>query len=148
MNFLTLPKTVRDLIAAHASFSADAATTVLLDYGHAKPLREKALASKGYCVEVWPPMRGDSDSEVAGISGVLTTLVVRVSFEPQTVTAQANPDSWVNQKLIDVIDAVLSAEPDAGGVRFQLAPDAFELMNFDEGVLAFHLRFQRLAVFS
>jgi hypothetical protein len=44
--------------------------------------------------------------------------------------------------------AVLAVDADPGGVKFQLASDAFELINFDEGELAFHMRFKSLVIFG
>lgn len=154
MNFVDLQKTVRDLIAAHATFAPLAASTVFVDLGDKKASLEAALdvtstpPGPGYAIAVWPPARGNSDSETAGINGVDCMLVVRFEVNPQFLKDQADAGKWVNTRVKDLIASVMGNEPDAGGVRFQLAADAFELVNFDEGLLAYHIRFSRFAVFG
>lgn len=148
MNFIALQKTVRDAIAAHATFSADAATSVIADVGHARPILEKSLGAIGYAIGIWPPVRGNAQGELAGIDGITATIVVRLEFSPIILAAQPDPSAWVNQRISDAIEAVLDIDPELGGLKFQLAPEAFELMNFDEGLLAYHIRFERMAVFG
>jgi hypothetical protein len=59
-----------------------------------------------------------------------------------------DPGHVVNGMIKDLIGAVIEADPDNGGVRFGLAPDAFELVTFDDGLVAYHIRFSRFAVFG
>ncbi len=160
MNFLNINATVRDAIAAHAAFAAVPAA-VILDLGFSRNTIEHALNNPGYSVAVWPVTKGSSDSEVAGRSGVYSAVVVRFEVNPQKLkTVQlahdATPadentptaDVWLNTKLKAIVAAVLGIAPSNGGIKFQLDADAFEMTNFDEGLLAYHLRFQRLAVFG
>ena len=150
MNFIDLQSVVRDLIAAHATFSADAASTVFADVGNVKPLVEEALQVKGYAVTVWPPIRGNvtQDDGPAGIVPIESIIVVRLEVLPQKLAGQDDPSAYLNGLVRDIIGAVLSAPEEIGGVRFGVPPDAFDLMNFDEGLIAYHLRFKRLAVFG
>jgi hypothetical protein len=148
MNFIALQKTVRDAIAAHATFLADAAGTVIADVGHAKPILEKSLQDKGYSIAVWPPVKGEAFGELAGIDGVNSTIVVRIQFEPHKLAEQTDPSAWMNQRITAVVEAILSIQEEVGGTKFRLVNEAFELMNFDEGLVAYHIRFERLAVFG
>jgi hypothetical protein len=159
MNFTALQKTVRDLIAAHASFSAKP-EVIFKDSGNKRSAIEAALdisstpAGPGYAVMVWPPARGHSDSEQAGINGVDAMVVVRFEVNPKFLATlpglnpAQDPEEWLNTRVANIVAAVLSAPAEVGGVKFQLAADAFELVNFDEGLIAYHLRFARFAVFG
>jgi hypothetical protein len=167
MNFIALQKTVYNLIVASATFAADAASTVCQDSGDKRAFIEAALdiangspVGKGYTVSVWPPVRGNSDGELGGQSGVECTIVVRFEVNPAlfqnaaflaalaALTPPQDASAWLNTRLAAIVAAVLGAGPEAGGTKFQLAADAFELVNFDEGLVAYHLRFVRLAVFG
>jgi hypothetical protein len=59
-----------------------------------------------------------------------------------------DPGQVVNGMIKDLIGAVIEADPDNGGVRFALSSDCFELVTFDEGLVAYHIRFNRFAVFG
>lgn len=149
MKFIAIQKTVRDLIAAHPSFEADAATTCIADSGYGKPLIEKSLADKGFSIAVWPPANGSVlDEHASGATGVQVTIVVRVEFEPRAIQSAPSAAAFVNQTLADIIAAVMNQSAEAGGVRFELSRNAFELMNFDEGLVAYHIRFEQFAVFG
>jgi hypothetical protein len=166
LNFLDLQQAVYDLISAHPTFAALAPQTVFLDLGNVKSQVEAALAQDpdqpigpGYAIAVWPPVAGTTTMEYeAGQTPVESRIVVRLEINPKTLTArQAAHDAdstlpdcgqWVNGMIKDIAAAVLEADPELGGLKFGLAKDFYELMNFDEGLLAFHLRFTRMAVFG
>ena len=120
MNFVTIQEDVRTVIATHATFTALAATTVFADLGNLADIIEDAIAdiaARGYAVTVWPPIKGMSDEETAGVSGVYTSIVVRFSVNPQKLIAVqalhdangANPSAalWVGTRVKDIIQAVL-----------------------------------------
>lgn len=129
----------------------------------------------GYAISVWPPARGHSDGELSGVTGVDALIVVRFEVNPQMLQAIPNSnlrgigaeiiqgvggdevgdtssfddaDEWVNSRIEDIVNAVLSLPPENNMQRFQLAADALELTNFDEGLLAYHIRFIRMSVFG
>lgn len=157
MNFIDLQQSVRDLIAGSDSFAAQADATVFVDDGTVKQQVEKALAEQGYAVGVWPPLAGKADSQAASRVKVMSRIVVRVMFNPEQLkqVAAANQadatkptvGAFVNTMLAAVVQSVLGGDPEPGGLKFELADDAFELVNLDEGLLAYHIRFDRLAVF-
>lgn len=167
INFVLAQQTARDLIAANSFFVADAATTVFVDLGFSKSLTDAALnipslgaggAGKGYAVSVWPATRGSAAGEEAGQTGVESTFIVRLEANPQQLkivdAAHASDSSkptaveWFNTFVAAVISSLLSADPELGGVKWELAGDAFELTNFDEGLIAYHIRFKRFTVFG
>ena len=178
MQFVDLQTTVYDAIAGHPTFKPNADGTVFEDFGNIKSQVEAALdvsnGGAGYAIEIWPPARGHSDSEMAGISGVDCLIVVRFEINPKMLqsipqtnlrgvndefitgvggeqigdAAFTDVGEWVNTRVKDIISAVLSLPPELNMERFQLAADAFELTNFDEGLLAYHIRFARFAVFG
>jgi hypothetical protein len=155
MKLIDAQTAVRNLIAAHPTYAATAATGVLIDLGHVRAELEHSLKESvnGYCVGVWPLARGHAFAEEqgAGISRVDGVIVARLEVNPKKLKAlrQAQAGSeltWLNAKINDLMKAVISETPDAGGEAFRLAEDAFELVNFDEGLAAWHFRFVRLAV--
>lgn len=150
MNFIGLQKRVSDLIKAHSTFEMLAATTVFEDLGHVTNLIEQALNDKdrGYAIGVWPPTRGVASDEAAARPGVDAGIVVQFLISPKRLVQEASPADWVSTRIKDIIAAVLAEFPEPGGVRFQLASDAFELMGFDDGLIVYHIRFVRFAVFG
>lgn len=166
MNFLNLQSKVAALISAHATFKDAADDTVCQDLGDKKSFIEASLdistdpTGDGYAISVWPPARGHSDSEAGGATGVDALVVVRFEVNPEMLkkldplpnlpdgTKQDASTIWLNTRIKDIVNAVLSAPPEVGGVKFQLAADAFELVNFDEGLVAYHIRFSRFVVFG
>jgi hypothetical protein len=178
MIFTSLMSTVQGAIAAHPTFAPNAATTVFKDLGDKKNIIEAALDSSskgaGYAISVWPPARGHSDGEMALVSGIDCLIVVRFEISPIMLTAIPNAnlrgvgaeiiqgvggdnvdttpfddaDEWVNSRIQDIVAAVLSIPPENNMQKFQLASDAFELINFDPGLLAYHIRFVRMSAFG
>ena len=163
MEFLEMQEAVAALIGAHPTFAALAATTIFEDLGDAQDLGEQALADadRGYCVKVWPPVRASAQDEAAGVAGADVAIVVRFEVSPVKLAAikaahdldpgnPAKPKAakWLTTRIRDIIGAVIDAEPPAGGVRYQLTSDAFEMVNFDDGLVAYHIRFAKFNVFE
>ena len=165
MRFTTLQDDVRAAIAAHATFSTTAATNVVADLGHSLKAIETALDAStptpgpGWVVAVMPPTKGEADGEYGPLGGCLASIVVRIGVNPTILTSvdaahaadNTNPTAgaFVSGLVQDAIAAVLGMSADAGEVMAtKLAADAIELFNFDEGLLAYHLRFQRFVVFG
>lgn len=158
MNYLLIQDTIRDAIKADAQFALAAATTICSDDGTSKRFLENALANTGYSVSVWPPTRGDANRNEDAHVGVEAMSVVRLQINPQllntiraaNISNPSNPTvgNYINILVAAVIRAVLNIAPSPTGVRFALAPDAFDLVTFDEGLIAYHIRFTRLAVFG
>jgi hypothetical protein len=159
MDLTALTKTVRDAIAANALFSDDAANTVFEDYGTLKTKKETALdldgsprvaKGKGYDISVWPPARGNSNDQMAGLTGADCAVIVRFEINPKALAALSPSDAgvWVTTRVKAIFDSVLGIPPENNLTRFQLAADCFELVNFDEGLIAYHLRFARFTTFG
>lgn len=152
MDILTAVNTIHDAIAANALFLADANKTVLIDLGDKKNQIEKNLDTgsnqPGYSVSVWPPSGAGSDEEVAGQTGAEVRYIVRFEVNPKLFKNIGNETAqhWTLNRLKAIIASVLGVPPTNGGVRFALARDAFELMNFDEGLVAYHIRFVGFSV--
>jgi hypothetical protein len=163
MNLTDLQKNVTALVAANPTFSASAAVAVFADLGFSKPAMEKSLDFKaggaGWAIAVWPPLKGKAMDEYAGQTGVDCTIAVRLEVNPQKLkdvqvkyaANNALPDAgqYLAGLIKSVVAAVISAPPEDGGVRFALSSggdDAIELMNFDEGLIAYHVRFDCFAV--
>lgn len=154
MEFINLQYHVWKLISAAAAFSANAATTVFEDIGFSDPAVAAALdlstapAGAGYAIKVWPPARGRSGQEVGGQVGTENTIVVRIEVNPQLLKTMKTPARWLNSLCNALVVAIVQDGPELGGVRFTLAPDGYELINFDEGLIAYHFRFEKFAVFG
>lgn len=155
MKLCAITKTVRDAIAADGLFSNDAADTVFEDYGNVNAQRGEALdldngsAKKGYFIAVWPPARGSSHQDMSGIAQNEVAVVVRFEVNPKVLPADPSQWSqWFTSRLQAIIESVLGIAPEINGTRFQMAPEAFELMNFDEGLIAYHVRFLRPVTFG
>lgn len=173
-NFTTIQRDAYEAIAAAPVFEPDAATTVFEDFGDKKNQIEAALdidnKGVGYAITVWPPAKGQATSQDAsGLNGVNNTIVVRFEINPKIFTALVEntndediqdagggdieqvlqiPDAgeWVACRMDAIFDAVLGVPATPGGVKFQLSPDAYELMSFnDEGSITYHLRFIRFS---
>ncbi len=152
MNFITLQQTIRDAIAANTLFAADAATTVLKDNGASKSDLEKAFLTKGYSIAVWPSTKGSANRNEDAHQGVECQTLVRLCINPQKLksirVANHSDGEFINNSVAAIVASVIGIAPSPTGVRFQLDPDAFELISFDEGMIAYHIRFSRLAVFG
>ncbi len=166
MDFTNVQPVLQIAISAANPMSALNPTNVVVDYGHARPQVESLLdvsttpPGAGWAIAIWPTSKGSAlDNDASGSEAVDSVVVIRVSFNPKFLISQdaaAAADltgntpiasTFVNQVLQSIVRAVLGIAPDFGGVHFQLAGDAFELMDIDEGLLAFHLRFKVLTVF-
>jgi hypothetical protein len=158
MNFVDIQDNVRDAIKASPTFTAQAATTVCSDNGDKKTFKEDALQNSGYSVSVWPPTRGMSNQDEDAVVGVNAVIVVRLELNPTKLAAieaahVATPSdptqgNFINTKVAAIIKAVLRIDPLPAAVRFALAADAFELITFDEGLVAYHIRFTRFTTFG
>jgi hypothetical protein len=156
MNFIAMQQTIRDAIAANALFAPDnpggTAVTVLKDNGASKHLIEKAFLTFGYSVAVWPCTKGSANPNEDAHQAGPATYVVRLCINPQKLkTIRNNNQSdgeFVNTSLAAIIASVLGVAPSPAGIRFQLDADAFELISFDEGMIAYHIRFSRVTVFG
>lgn len=156
MKFADLQKTVQTLVAGAASFNA----ATIYDFGFQKADIEDALDMKngqGYVAGVWPVAHAQLTSEDAsGEAPLLARVVVRLEISPLKLKAinaayvqdNTQPDvgMFINGLIQEIIDAVLADPPEAGGTKFEMARDCFEMVNFDEGLIAFHLRFNRFCV--
>jgi hypothetical protein len=161
MNFLTLQDNVRALIAAHATFAPVADTAVFADLGFSASDMESSLdfdEGNGYAIAVWPPFKGQADPEYSGAVGVNSMIVVRIEVNPKLLEkamadkvaddSKPTASEFLAGMIKDICDAVLGQGPEVGGQQFSLAPEALEMASFDEGCIAYHIRFIRLAVFS
>jgi hypothetical protein len=158
MNFIEIQNVVRDAIKASPTFSAAAATTVCSDNGDKKTFKEDALQNSGYSVSVWPPTKGMADQGEDKVVGVDAIIIARLEINPTKLAAleaanisnPANPTqgNFINTRIAAIIKAVINLAPEANRSRFALAADAFEMVNFDEGLVAYHIRFTRFAVFG
>lgn len=155
-NFLNIQQTVVDLIDESAGLVAG---SVLLDLGHVREDLEKSLQDNGYAIGVWPPVGGKRTADAAaGAEGLQVTVPVRIEFNPEKLKAlrkaniqdpnQPKAEQWVDDVLSQVAAMVLTADPDAGNTRFEFADDAFDLVDFDDGLLSFHMRFTKFCVFG
>lgn len=162
MNFTQVQRTIKNLISAHPTFaptSGSATPSVIADLGYQKAKIENSLETNGFAVAVWPPTKGDftGDSWAENVP-VDSTVTVRLEVVPNWLKQQdalfaADPtkmsgDDMFNFLIESIAEAVLGAASEAGGTRFMAAKDFFELMNFDEGLLAVHMRFDRFTVFG
>lgn len=153
MNFLDIQQTLRDAIAANTLFAADAAVTVVKDNGASKHAIEEAFLTKGYSIAVWPSTKGRANQDEDAHQAANVQNVVRLCINPQQLkairTGNTQTDgNYINVALAAIIASVLGIAPDPAGIRFQLDPDAFELISFDEGMIAYHIRFSRVTVFG
>lgn len=157
MTFENLQQETRDLIAAHVLFISDALTAVLVDLGTVKAKADNSFSDNGYAILIWPPMRGvASGVEPSGIIGLEATIVVRLEVNPiklkalqeayDTLNTNPTPMQWVNAKVVAIKSALLDAEPEVGGVKYEPEQDFLELVTLDEGMLAYHLRFNHFVV--
>lgn len=154
MNFLELQPTIASLIARSPTFAANAAV-VFADSGTVKKEKEAALdldnnpPGPGFNIAVWPPTRGNASGDPCGVEGVDAGVVVRLEVNPKSLPGNPIDAAFcINTMTTKIVEAVLGAAPEAGGVTFQLASDAFELVNFDEGLIAYHIRFVRFCVWG
>lgn len=150
MSFMTFIDDAADLIGQHDTFVADVGS-VVVDLGDQKQHIEARLfdAAKGYAISVWPPVEGvASEDQASGECNVGSSVTVRVEINPKTGLANATSTKWnyVANFIRSVTDALLSADADPGGVKWELEPNFFSLIQFDEGLIAFHLRFKRVEI--
>jgi hypothetical protein len=159
MKFLAYQQIIHDLIAASPAFVATAASSVVIDLGFSRPAMEESLQDNGFCASVWVPTKGDATSTDAAESiPIDNVFVVRMEFLPgklkefdrQHKMASINPSAaqFVSTLIECMIKSIVGAAPSPGGVRFMPATDFYELMNLDEGLLAYHFRFVRFTVFG
>lgn len=151
MNFLDLQKNVTSVLAAAPAFTANP-SAVFADLGNQKSQFETALANVGYAISTWPPIRGKADPEASygGQALVKVLFVVRVAINPSFEKVQADAFAYVNGFVEAVIAALLSAPADGpGGAKYCLhEEDPFELVQFDTGLIDYHIRFWSNTVFG
>lgn len=134
------------------------AGSVFADLGQAKNAAETRLAGfstvnniqqGGYNVFVWPPAMAHLADEAAGLDLVNATCVVRFEVNPLVIVSLANLNpapngpAWVAGKVKAIVADVLGANIELNQTKFQLAPDSIELVSFDQGLIAYHIRFWR-----
>lgn len=160
MIFTGIQEAYQAAIAVHPFFSAQAATTVLIDLGNVTQAIESALAypaGAGYAVAVWPPTKGSATDDGGDVGLIHAQSVIRLAVNPLYLTAlntahagnNALPTAsqWVREAIESIVQALKGIAPSDGNPeKIMMATDFFELMNLDEGLLAFHLRFVCLAV--
>lgn len=142
MTFFDVIPTALTAIQAHPTFAPDNNQSVMADLGASKAAYELSLEQRGYAVGVFPPTQGQAEDDFAGVPAVHCKMIVRLEIKPSQTT------DWnkVSGLFVSIIDALVTLDPDPGGVKWALAHDAFELVAFDEGVLAYHIRFNRFLV--
>lgn len=155
MNFIDLQRTVYNAVKGIEGDFAFDATGLFKDLGFQSSAIEQSVDpdKNGYAVIVWPPFRGNGVvEEQAGINQVESTVVVRFEVNPAWLekTFQNDTDAasdWILNRLKAIAQAVLGIPVEPNGLRFSLAQDAFDLANFDDSLVAYHIRFVRQVVF-
>jgi hypothetical protein len=158
MKFIDLQRTVYNALKGVAGEFAFESTALFKDIGFQSSAIETSVDpdKNGYAVIVWPPFRGNGVvEEQAGINQVETTVVVRFEVNPawlsksfgETQDGSDAASDWILNRLKSIAQAVLSIPIEPNGLRFSLAQDAFDLANFDDSLVAYHIRFIRQVVF-
>jgi len=151
-----LQSTVAAAILANVLFTEDA--VVFEDLGNVKTKKEEALdvsttpPGPGYNIAVWPPANGISNAEPYIAVGTQNRIIARFEVNPALFKTAAflaldiDPSEWFMARLVAIMTSVLNIVPGPGEERFTLHSEAYELTDFDEGLIAYHIRFQKYAI--
>jgi hypothetical protein len=133
---------VKDLLAAGSYFSGQ---TVIADAGDSEPAAEQALRERGICLIVLPIISARRIDHGKAIVTAQVDVAVQLLFNP--IVNAAHAQKGIGESISASFSYVLAWQnPKMPQDRFNAGEQPVQLIDIDEGLVAYGLFFEKLCI--